>query len=168
MIQKIIKAFVKMAIYFSWLTRPKLSTSITTWWLKKNGAHIDGHPNYFSAKIWFDGGGYHDLSFGDGITISSNVRILTHDWALHTIRPQIEATTKEAEWLGIERGITIGANSFVGTGAILLPGTNIGKGCIIGAGTVVRGNIKDFSLVIGNPCQIVADTREYYRKKVGL
>ena len=164
----ILKFFVKSVIYLTWLIKPRLSTSITTWWLKKNGAFFEGHPNYFSAKIWFDGGGYQKLSFGDGITSSSNVRILTHDWALHTIRPKIEVTANYSDWLGIEKGITIGANTFVGTGTILLPGTNIGKGCIIGAGSVVRGNIKDFSLVIGNPCKVVADTREYYKKKVDL
>lgn len=45
-----------------------------------------------------------------------------------------------------------------------MPGANIGEGVIIGAGCVIRGNIPDFSVVIGNPAQIIGDTREYVRK----
>ena len=55
----------------------------------------------------------------------------------------------------------IGAFTFVGSGAIILPGTKIGKGCVIGAGSVVRGEIPDHSVVLGNPGKIVGTTEKY-------
>ena len=56
--------------------------------------------------------------------------------------------------------VNIGTNSFIGAGAIILPGSSIGEHCIIGAGAVVKGNIPDFSIVIGNPCKVIGDTRK--------
>ena len=51
---------------------------------------------------------------------------------------------------------TIGDNSLIGMGAIVLDGAKIGKNCIIGAGALVTGGteIPDGSLVIGSPGKI--------------
>jgi len=46
-----------------------------------------------------------------------------------------------------------------------MPGTTIGKGCVIGAGTVARGNIPDYAMVIGSPAKVIGDTRDYMSKK---
>jgi len=53
-------------------------------------------------------------------------------------------------------GCTIGDNSLIGIGAIILNGAKIGKNCIIGANTLVTENkeIPDNSLVIGSPGKI--------------
>ena len=40
---------------------------------------------------------------------------------------------------------------YVGVGAILLPGTDIGDDSVVGAGAVVHGEIPAGSLVMGNP-----------------
>ena len=57
------------------------------------------------------------------------------------------------------KAVEIGEHSFIGAGAIVLPGTRIGKYCIIGAGAVVKGKIEDYSIVIGNPAKKIGDTR---------
>ena len=51
---------------------------------------------------------------------------------------------------------TIGDNSLIGMGAIVLDGAKIGKNCIIGAGALVTGGteIPDGSLVIGSPAKV--------------
>ena len=46
--------------------------------------------------------------------------------------------------------IIVGKNSFIGARVTLLPGTEIGENCIIGAGSVVKGKIPNNSIVIGN------------------
>ncbi len=55
--------------------------------------------------------------------------------------------------------VTIGDGSWLGHGAIVLPGSNIGKHVVIGAGAVVTGDIPDFSVAVGNPAQVV---RRYF------
>lgn len=51
--------------------------------------------------------------------------------------------------------IVIGVNCFFGYGAQVLGNVTIGHGCVIGAGAVVKGDIPPFSLVVGNPAQVV-------------
>ncbi len=63
------------------------------------------------------------------------------------------------------KGIYIGENTFIGTRATILPGTYIGKDVIVGACSVVKGNIPDNSIVIGNPARIYAKTTEWVKKK---
>ena len=57
----------------------------------------------------------------------------------------------------ILHGCTIGDNSLVGMGAIVLNGAVIGKNCMIGAGALVTGkmNAPEGSLILGNPATVV-------------
>ncbi|WP_353471345.1 CatB-related O-acetyltransferase [Salipiger sp. H15] len=52
------------------------------------------------------------------------------------------------------RGIEIGHDVWLGTGALVLAGARIGSGAIIGAGTVVRGEIPPYAVVTGNPARV--------------
>ncbi|OIO25599.1 hypothetical protein AUJ14_03885 [Candidatus Micrarchaeota archaeon CG1_02_55_22] len=52
--------------------------------------------------------------------------------------------------------VVIGKDVFIGARAILVGPCNIGDGCVIGAGSVVRGNIPPQSIVIGNPAKVVS------------
>ena len=62
----------------------------------------------------------------------------------------------------IIHGCTIGDNSLIAMGAILLNGCHIGKNCIIGAGALVTQNtvIPDNSVVLGNPGKIKREVTE--------
>lgn len=57
----------------------------------------------------------------------------------------------------IVHGCTIGANSLIGMGAILLNGAKIGRNCIVGAGAIVTEGkeFPDNSLLIGSPARFV-------------
>ncbi len=57
---------------------------------------------------------------------------------------------------------TIGDNSLIGMGAIVLDGAVIGKNCIVGAGAVVtpRTVIPDGSLVLGSPASVKKELAE--------
>ena len=56
----------------------------------------------------------------------------------------------------ILHGCTIGDNTVIGMGAIILNNASVGKNCIIGAGTLIPQNksIPDNSVVFGNPYKI--------------
>ncbi len=47
----------------------------------------------------------------------------------------------------------IGNDVWIGHGAILLPGVQVGDGTIIGAGSVVSGKVAPYSIVAGNPAR---------------
>lgn len=59
-----------------------------------------------------------------------------------------------------ERPVHIGAGSWLGHGAVVLPGATIGRHVVVGANSVVRGEIPDHTVVAGNPARVVRDLRQ--------
>lgn len=59
-------------------------------------------------------------------------------------------------------GCTIGDNSLIGMGAILMNGSVIGKNCIVGAGALVTEGmvIPDNSVAVGNPAKVKRNITE--------
>jgi acetyltransferase-like isoleucine patch superfamily enzyme len=51
--------------------------------------------------------------------------------------------------------VTIGAHTWIGQNAVILPGVTIGKHCVIGANSVVNRSIPDFSIAVGAPAKVV-------------
>lgn len=51
--------------------------------------------------------------------------------------------------------ISIGKNTWVCEGVMIMPGAIIGQGCIIGAHSIVRGVIPDYCIAAGNPAKII-------------
>ncbi len=43
----------------------------------------------------------------------------------------------------------------IGAGAVILPGITLGKGCVIGAGSVVTKSVEPGVTVVGNPARVV-------------
>ncbi len=51
--------------------------------------------------------------------------------------------------------ITLGENVWIGAGALVLKGVTVGRDSVVGAATVVRTDVPERVVVIGNPQQIV-------------
>jgi acetyltransferase-like isoleucine patch superfamily enzyme len=51
--------------------------------------------------------------------------------------------------------VRIGSGSWLGAGAIVLPGSSIGRNVVVGAGSVVTGQLPDFSVAVGSPARVV-------------
>lgn len=49
----------------------------------------------------------------------------------------------------------IGENCYIGMGAAIMAGTKLGKQCIVGANSVVRGEFPDYCVIVGAPARIV-------------
>lgn len=127
--------------------------------LRRLGYNLTGTPRYISGKTRIDGTDPSLIAIGDDVVISSDVRILTHDFSVARIDKALSARSREVTRPEEERSkvaaVSIGDNSFIGAFSMLMPGTAIGRDCVIGAGSVVRGNIPDGSIVIGNPGRII-------------
>lgn len=68
----------------------------------------------------------------------------------------------------ILHGCTIGENTLIGMGAIVLDGAKIGKNCLIGAGALVTEGkeIPDNSLVVGSPARVLRGLDEVAVEKL--
>ncbi|CCB73132.1 putative sugar acetyltransferase [Streptantibioticus cattleyicolor NRRL 8057 = DSM 46488] len=51
--------------------------------------------------------------------------------------------------------VAIGSGSWLGTGAVILPGARLGRNVVVAAGSVVRGEVPDHAVVAGAPARIV-------------
>jgi len=49
----------------------------------------------------------------------------------------------------------IGENCYIGIGSCIQAGTILGRQCVVGANSVVRGTFPDFSVIAGVPAKII-------------
>lgn len=100
------------------------------------------------------GQGFHviaggELHIGRGCLISGNVFITDID---HTY---IDVSRPVFEQPNVISKTDIGENCFIGIGARIQAGTILGKGCVVGANSVVRGHFPDYSVIVGAPARVV-------------
>jgi acetyltransferase-like isoleucine patch superfamily enzyme len=102
------------------------------------------------------------VKIGEGVNISSHTAIYSHSSndALRLLSKdyiRIEAKSRPGYIL---KAVEIGEYTFIGSSSVILPGVTIGRGCIIGAGSLINISIPDYSIAYGNPIRINGDTRE--------
>ena len=85
------------------------------------------------------------IEIGDGTQIGPAVQIYTAD------HPRDAALRRSGAEFG--RPVAIGANGWIGGGAIILPGVRIGDDAIIGSGAVVTRDVASGAMVVGNPAR---------------
>jgi maltose O-acetyltransferase len=72
---------------------------------------------------------------------------------IYTPLHPLDAELRRREEYG--KPIEIGADVWVGGGAIILPGVSIGARAVIGAGSVVTRDVPEATFAAGNPCRVI-------------
>jgi acetyltransferase-like isoleucine patch superfamily enzyme len=62
----------------------------------------------------------------------------------------------------VKTPVRIGPDCWLGVKTTVLRGTRIGRGCVLGAHAVARGDIADYSIAVGTPARVVRDRRADY------
>lgn len=125
----------------------------------KTGDHVFiGHFNYID--------GFDKVEIGTGCQITNYVSILTHS-SHNAIR--MYGDKYDFYWgtkmKGLEWGpVKIGDYSFIGAHSVIMPGTIIGKGCIVSAYSFVEGTFEDYSILRGQPAKVIGNTRNIDEK----
>ena len=119
------------------------------------GAAVAGDVTFGpDCSVWFNAvlrGDGKPITLGAGVNIQDNA-------VLHSdIYPTVLGDYVTVGHAAIVHGCTVGDNTVVGMGAILLNGAKVGKNCIVGAGAVVTGktDAPDGSMLLGNPARVV-------------
>lgn len=112
----------------------------------KHYAHLTiGDDCYVGRQVFFDL--KDDVVVEDRVTISMQVTLVTHtDVGKSPLADRILPTCAPVR---LRRG------AYVGAGAIILQGVEVGEEAIVGAGAVVLANVPAHSLAVGVPARIL-------------
>ena len=86
------------------------------------------------------------INIGDNCMFAAGVYVTDADW--HDIYDRTRA-------IGTTRPVTLAQNVWVGDGAIICKGVTIGENSVIGAGSVVTGDIPANVIAAGNPARVI-------------
>jgi maltose O-acetyltransferase len=91
------------------------------------------------------------INAGGGVSIGNNVLIGPH-CVIHSLNHVYLDPKKPIREQGhVARSVVIGDDVWLGAACVVLPGVTVGRGAVVGAGSVVVRDVAAYSLVVGNP-----------------
>ena len=109
-----------------------------------------------------------EVSIGEDVLISWGVTIVDHNsHSLDWEHRRFDAETwlqGEKDWTHVAiKPVRIGNKAWIGFGASILKGVNIGEGAIIGACAVVTKDVEPWTTVGGNPARVIGPAPSWPR-----
>lgn len=94
---------------------------------------------------------YSGAAFGLTVITGGHISIpgKHHKQITNQIKDAIDVNHEEDQDIIVDEDVWIGART------VLLRGVHLGRGCIVGAGSVVRKAVPPYAIVTGNPAKIV-------------
>lgn len=133
-------------IFFMWLSNALPLRGHQRWkFVKHGGVNIKG-PCWIYRNVYFDSVAPHLITIENGVTITQATTILTHF---------LDPTKKGRNYnLG---EVHIEEDAFIGCNVTICNAVTIGKGAIVGAGSVVTKDIPPYQVWAGNPAKYIKD-----------
>lgn len=99
---------------------------------------------------------YLDVEIGAATLIADWVYVVDFDHVMSDVHRPIKDQ-------GIVKSpVRIGPDTWIGVKVTVLRGTRVGRGCVLGAHAVVRGDVEDYGIVVGNPARVVRNRLDDY------
>lgn len=90
-----------------------------------------------------------DVTLEDDVLVGSRVSIINGNTQHGTSRLDVPIREQPGEW----PHITIGRDTWIGDGAIVM--AEVGRHCVIGAGSIVTKPVPDYAVAVGSPAKVV-------------
>ena len=128
------------------------------------GVAVEGRPLWIAPDVFWDCAYPGAITVGDRCVISRRVVLLTHDFSLDRVaEAKLGRSDQELTFRG---PVVIGELAFIGLGAIVMPGVSIGRGSIVGSGSVVTKDVPPGMVVGGNPARVISSTDDYWERSL--
>lgn len=95
------------------------------------------------------------ITIGNNVLMASKIYISDHNHGSYDDFISDHPMSIPIERESICKPVFIGDNVWIGESVCILPGVTIGKGCVIGALSVVTKDIPDYSIAVGSPAKVV-------------
>jgi acetyltransferase-like isoleucine patch superfamily enzyme len=115
---------------------------------------ILNRPINYGSEPWL-------IEFGNKVTVTYGVFLLTHDASSRLFRESLPDSSKFGNRFGTVRVLD---NCFIGINSIILPGVTIGPNSIVGAGSVVVKDVPPNTVVAGVPARDITDLEDYIKR----
>jgi len=92
---------------------------------------------------------HESIEIGDDVWFGQDVYVTDANHAFDDVDTPIGVQ------VGEHQPVSIGAGSWIGHGAVILPGSRLGRNVVVAAGAVVRGEIPDHAIVAGVPGRVL-------------
>lgn len=123
------------------------------WRLKKSGAKV-GKNVFIGRNCYVELENAKFLTIEDGAVLAAYCKIILHDSSLNNVNG-----------FDLLYGqVTLGKNCYLGADVTVLPGSKIGKNTIVGAGSLVKGDLKDNSVFVGRPAKFLCSVDDLTAK----
>lgn len=130
-------------------------------YLRSKGCKIGEGTRFISpSKCSIDPGRLDYITIGNNCCLSV-VSILAHDYSWYILLDAYGELLPDSG-----ENVVIGNNCFIGYQTCILKGTNIGDNVIIGAKSLVKGNIPSNTVWAGVPAKQVCTLGEFFEKKL--
>lgn len=116
-----------------------------------DGDVIIGEGSYInSGCVLYTG---HGITIGKGVLIAANCTLAptNHEYASKN------KTIVEQRFKPSKGGIIIEDDVWIGANCVILDGAYIEKGCVVAAGSVIRGRLESYKVYAGMPLEIVGE-----------
>ncbi|MBC7723493.1 MAG: acyltransferase [Burkholderiaceae bacterium] len=89
------------------------------------------------------------ISIGDDVMLGPGVRVFSENH-------RFDSTAATIKSQGVDRGtVTIGDDCWIASGVTITANVTIGRGVIVGAGSVVTNDLPDFAIAAGSPARVL-------------
>lgn len=104
------------------------------------------------------------VEIGNNVLIASKCFLSDTNHGCYTGEEQDSPYTSPNERKLLSETVSIGDNVWIGENVVLLAGTQIGKGCVIGANSVVHGVFPDNCIIAGVPGRVIKKYNDLTKK----
>ena len=150
-----------LAFYVRPLQREKygfIGKNVVIWppiWVSKpENVYLEDNTNIFAnSKLIISDNGKFIVKKNSGA--AQGLTVVTGN---HTTHPTLGKWHKEViqdHSTDIDTVIVVEEDVWISANVTLLPGTRVGRGAIVGAGSVCRSFVPPYSIVMGNPAKVV-------------
>ena len=120
---------------------------------KPGNLFLYDNTNIFSGFTFVSEDGHFIMKAGSGS--AQGLTVVTDNHARETGKLLKDPELFYGRKGNVARDVIVEEDVWIGANVTLLPGAKIGRGCNIGAGSVIRSSVPPYAIVLGNPAKVV-------------